>query len=120
MFDYPQMILDGMILVSAFAPVAIVLAQCAVTPLRDKPGEIYDTGPTNYELDAMKREQFRKMLRGAQHDDEASDAIDWAFYVLRIGKAEIEEILDEVQPLGSPDQKAALAVRREYQLRVVG
>lgn len=65
----------------------------------------------------MRREQFRIMLSRSNNDDEVADAIDWAYYVLRLSDDEINGLLDAVRPLNDPHDQAALAVRRMYLTR---
>lgn len=103
----------GIVAFSA-APVLLLFSWCFSGS--NKPAEVYDTQPDDDRLHQFRLEQFRRDLQRAQTDDEASDAIDWARYALGLGVQEIQDVLDEVKPLGSPDQKAALAVRAMFQL----
>lgn len=91
-----------------------------------KPARDYDCDPLNrcatrlYPVDrdgpehVMRRQQYRTMLKRARNDDEVADAIEWAYWVLRLSDDEVNEILDEARPLADPHDQAALAVRRMY------
>lgn len=85
-----------------------------------KPTEVYDTGPDERKKQEQRRQfslaSFRQHLRNAQTDDDVMVAIEWAQYSLQLSPQDIESTLDEIKPLGSQDQKAALKVRRSFQL----